>query len=145
MIRRGQASSAIHANMTPMIDVIFLLIVFFVAVSQIVDRDAVLFELPAINDSAASEIGNDEKVIVNLIGNVDGQVSEIQVGGHYIFIDDAEMLNRIVSTRLNGGANEIHIRAERTVAYQYVYEVFESIQLIDSALHIQLVVKDDEG
>jgi len=145
LIRRGQASSAIHANMTPMIDVIFLLIVFFVAVSQIVDRDAVLLELPVINNSAASDIGNDEKVIVNLIGNVDGQVSEIQVGRHHVFIDDVETLNRIVSTRLNGGASEIHIRAERTVAYQYVYEVFESIQLIDSSLHIQLVVKDDEG
>ena len=58
-----------------MIDVIFLLIVFFVAVSQIVDRDAVQLELPVINDSAASEISSEDKVIVNLIGNVDGQVS----------------------------------------------------------------------
>ena len=60
--------------MTPMIDVIFLLIVFFVAVSQIVDRDAVPLDLPAFADSAASEIGIEDKVIVNLIGNEDGQV-----------------------------------------------------------------------
>ena len=128
-----------------MIDVIFLLIVFFVAVSQIVDRDAVQLELPVINDSAASEISSEDKVIVNLIGNVDGQVSEIQVGGHGVSIDDVDSLQRIVSTRINGGAREIHIRAERTVDYQYVYEVFESIQLLESAKHVQFVIKDDEG
>ena len=128
-----------------MIDVIFLLIVFFVAVSQIVDRDAVQLELPVISDSAASEISSEDKVIVNLIGNADGQVSGIQVGGHDVSIDDVESLHRIVSTSLNGGAREIHIRAERTVSYQYVYEVFESIQLIDHTRHIQLVIKDDEG
>ena len=145
MIRRGQASSAIHANMTPMIDVIFLLIVFFVAVSQIVDRDAVPLDLPAFADSAASEIGIEDKVIVNLIGNEDGQVSHIHVGGHDVSIVDIEALHRIVTTRLNGGANEIHIRAERTVSYQYVFEVLESIQLLEGTKHVQLVIKDDAG
>ena len=36
---RGPAS--IEANLTPMIDIVFLLVVFFVLVSQIVDLDTV--------------------------------------------------------------------------------------------------------
>ena len=145
MIRRGQASSAIHANMTPMIDVIFLLIVFFVAVSQIVDRDAVPIDLPELTESAASEISINDKVVVNLIGNEVGHVDRINVSGHDVSIQDIESIHRIVTTKLKGGADEIHIRAERTVAYQYVYEVFESIKLLEGAKHVQLVIKDDAG
>ena len=48
MARKGNPTSAINANMTPMIDVTFLLIVFFVAVSQIVDRDLVPLDLPSL-------------------------------------------------------------------------------------------------
>ena len=128
-----------------MIDVIFLLIVFFVAVSQIVDRDAVPLDLPAFEESAASEIGIEDKVIVNLISNQEGQVRQLNVRGHDVAIEDIETLHRIVTTGINGGAKEIHIRAERTAAYQYVYEVFESIQLLEGAKHVQLVIKDDAG
>ena len=128
-----------------MIDVIFLLIVFFVAVSQIVDRDAVPLDLPAFSDTAASEIGVEDKVVVNLIGIEDDQVCQIHVGGHDIPLDDVETLYRVITTRLNGGADEIHIRAERTIAYQYVYEVFESIKMLEGTKHVQLVIKDDAG
>ncbi len=128
-----------------MIDVIFLLIVFFVAVSQIVDRDAIPIDLPEFTESAASEIGINDKVVVNLIGNEVGHVDRINVGGHDVSIQDIESIHRIVTAKLKGGADEIHIRAERTVSYQYVYEVFESIQLLEGAKHVQLVIKDDAG
>ena len=44
---KRNAAITLNANMTPMIDVTFLLIVFFVVVSQIVDRDVIPLDLPA--------------------------------------------------------------------------------------------------
>ena len=45
VFKRGNAK--IEANLTPMIDVTFLLIVFFVLVSQIVEVENVPMSLPA--------------------------------------------------------------------------------------------------
>lgn len=131
--------------MTPMIDVVFLLIVFFVAVSQIVDRDAVQLDLPLISDSAASDLGVDRKVIVNIASDKEGRASHIHVGGFDVSMGDHEALQRIVQTRVTGGASEIHIRAERTVSYKYIYDVLETIRALDGTKHVQLVIRDDKG
>ena len=48
--KRGTAE--LHANLTPMIDVVFLLIVFFVLVSQIVEVENVEMRLPELVEPA---------------------------------------------------------------------------------------------
>ena len=50
IFRRGPAQA--QANITPMIDVVFLLIVFFVLVSQIVDLESVDLDLPTPEHAA---------------------------------------------------------------------------------------------
>ena len=47
------AAITLNANMTPMIDVTFLLIVFFVVVSQIVDRNVIPLDLPTPENAKA--------------------------------------------------------------------------------------------
>ena len=100
MERRGKPSSSINANLTPMIDVTFLLIVFFVVVSQIVDRDAVSMDLPSPEDAAASVAEMQERVVVNIVPSDGGAVQRVVVGRHEISIDSLDELTAIVKTRL---------------------------------------------
>ena len=92
MARRGSSTSAINANMTPMIDVTFLLIVFFVVVSQIVDRDAVSMDLPAPVRSASGIPEEPLHVTVNLVPLEGGEIAGIIVGGHVIAADAMDEL-----------------------------------------------------
>ena len=64
MGRRRTGPPGIHANLTPMIDVTFLLIVFFVVVSQIVEAEHVELELPVLLDPAAEPPDEDARAIV---------------------------------------------------------------------------------
>ncbi len=140
MARRGAPTSAINANMTPMIDVTFLLIVFFVVVSQIVDRDAVSMDLPAPNHAASGFLEASEHVTVNLVPLQDGTISSIVVGGHTIAADALEELTSIVNTRLQGGAVDVHLRADRATKYSYIHKAIEAIRAVGTTPRVQLIV-----
>jgi|TARA_B100000959_G_scaffold281298_1_gene345034 biopolymer transport protein ExbD len=140
MARRGLPTSAINANMTPMIDVTFLLIVFFVVVSQIVDRDAIPLDLPSPNHAASGILDSSEHVTVNLVPLSGGEISEIVVGGHTIAVDAMDELTSIVNTRLQGGATDVHLRADRATKYSYIHQAIEAIRAVGTTPRVQLVV-----
>ncbi len=140
MARRGTPTSVINANMTPMIDVTFLLIVFFVVVSQIVDRDAVSMDLPAPNHSASGTLEPSEHVTVNLVPLQNGSISGIVVGGHTIAADSLDELTSIVNTRLQGGAVDVHLRADRSTKYSYIHTAIEAIRAVGTTPRVQLIV-----
>ncbi|MBC8310083.1 MAG: biopolymer transporter ExbD [Phycisphaerales bacterium] len=140
MARRGIPSSAINANMTPMIDVTFLLIVFFVVVSQIVDRDAVPLDLPAPTQAASGIPDSAEHVTVNLVPIAGGEISGIVVGGHTVAVDAMDELTSIVNTRLQGGATDVHLRADRATKYLYIHQAIEAIRAVGTSPRMQLVV-----
>ena len=144
MARRGNPSSIINANMTPMIDVTFLLIVFFVVVSQIVDRDAVSMNLPAPSQAVAGIPDNQSRVVVNIVPLEHGDVAGIVVAGHTIAWDSMHELSDIVETRLRGGATEVHLRADRTTKYSYVHQVIEAIRAAGLNPRLQLVIDGEQ-
>jgi biopolymer transport protein ExbD len=143
MARRGTPTSAINANMTPMIDVTFLLIVFFVVVSQIVDRDAVSMDLPTPQQSAAGIPEEPSHVTVNLIPLEGGDIAGIVVGGHTIGKDALDELTAIVRTRLQGGAADVHLRADKSTQYTHIHRVIEAIRDVGTSPRLQLVVNGD--
>ena len=53
-------------NMTPLIDVTFLLIVFFMLVSNIVANESVPMVVPKLDDPRTRQLGEVEKVVVNI-------------------------------------------------------------------------------
>ena len=55
--RRKHPPTQVESNLTSMIDVVFLLIVFFVLVSQVVSREAEPLDLPEVPDAAAAVAG----------------------------------------------------------------------------------------
>ncbi len=142
MARKGNPTSAINANMTPMIDVTFLLIVFFVAVSQIVDRDLVPLDLPS-PERATSVVSDEERVTVNLVPLQDGEIAGIVVGGHTIAADAMSDLTAIINTRLAGGAENVHLRADRQTKYQYIHQAITAIRETGASPRLQLVVNGD--
>jgi biopolymer transport protein ExbD len=144
MARRGNPTSTINANMTPMIDVTFLLIVFFVAVSQIVDRDVVPMDLPAPHHASSGIPESLKHVTVNLVPLEDGEIAGIVVGGHTIAADAMDELTAIVNTRLQGGATDVHVRADRATKYAHVHHVIEAIREVGLKPRLQLVVSGDE-
>ena len=144
MARLGNPTSSINANMTPMIDVTFLLIVFFVVVSQIVDRDVVPMDLPSPNHASSGMPESLEHVTVNLVPLDGGEIAGIVVSEHVIAADAMDELAAIVNTRLQGGVTDIHVRADRATKYSHVHNVIEAIREIGMTPRLQLVVSGDE-
>ena len=63
--RRGP--TAPDMNITPLIDVVFLLIIFFMLVSRIVADENVPMVVPALDDPKTYEPGQIEKIVVNVV------------------------------------------------------------------------------
>ena len=61
--KRGLAK--VEANLTPMIDMTFLLIVFFVLVSQVVDNESADLELPRLTDPASEPASEENRAVIN--------------------------------------------------------------------------------
>ena len=125
---KRNAAITLNANMTPMIDVTFLLIVFFVVVSQIVDRDVIPLDLPAPEHAKAMVSDAENKMVVNIVPHTDGSVAGIVVGQYTIDTNEMAKLSSIVSEGLSSGTSEIHLRADRATEYKYIHRVIEAIR-----------------
>ncbi|MCC5829854.1 MAG: biopolymer transporter ExbD [Phycisphaeraceae bacterium] len=91
--RRGPTSP--QMNMTPLIDVTFQLIIFFMLVNNIISQDAVRMVIPKLDDANIRAIPEDNTIYVNLVLadpgeaerraegdylNISGRISSIQLG-----------------------------------------------------------------
>ena len=128
--------------MTPMIDIIFLLIVFFVMVSQVIDKDNVDIEIPKINNSVASKIDNSKDITLNLFMQEDGRCT-IDIFGVLVDIENIKRLRSILSKRFDVDKTKINIRAERTMSYIYVYKVLDFLETLEGVTELGLVIKDE--
>ena len=71
--RRRHPPTEISANLTPMIDVTFLLIVFFALVSQIAGDEQVALSLARVWPGAAVRAEDDARAVLNVVpGEGDG-------------------------------------------------------------------------
>lgn len=102
-------------NMTPMIDVSFLLIVFFIVSSHLAQQEIQQeLELPRAATGRLLDEETERRVIVN----VDAQ-GEITIAGDTITADG--LAPRIAAERARAGDDlEVRIRSDRTVPYRYV-------------------------
>jgi biopolymer transport protein ExbD len=108
-------TTTVGFNMTPMIDVSFLLIIFFLVASHLAKREVRLeLDLPPAS-SGQTEIEDDKpRVTVNVL-----PTGQVLLGGLEV---DAEELGRRLQVELNvsGPDLEVRIRSDRRVAYQFV-------------------------
>ena len=102
-------------NMTPMIDIVFLLIIFFLVSSHMVKQDAQLkLDLPQASTGHDETNDNRQRVTVNVLPN-----GQVQLAGQTV---GPEGLVRRLSNEMQqtGSDLEVRIRADRTVPYSAV-------------------------
>ncbi|MHC4447313.1 MAG: ExbD/TolR family protein [Planctomycetota bacterium] len=126
--KRGRAK--IEANLTPMIDVTFLLIVFFVLVSQIVEVENVPLELPTPVDPATMPPGEEQRAVINVLPAPAGRSSGYKLGGHTFPASGAgveALAGHLVNLYRANPALRINLRADRATSYESVHPVLEGV------------------
>jgi biopolymer transport protein ExbD len=128
VFKRGPA--AIEANLTPMIDVTFLLIVFFVLVSQIVEVENVQMDLPRPADPATVKQGEEQRTVINLVPAPGGRIRGYRLGTRTFPAGAAgvEALTAHLSSLYASNPQlAINLRADRGTRYELVAPVMQAI------------------
>lgn len=115
----------IQLNLTPLIDLIMNLLIFFMLVSQmsVVERTPV--DLPILSQGKATVIKPDDKVAITM-KHVDGgdlpiyQVGSVEVGGV------AEIAKRLEQVKAASPSVELVLRADKRIPYRFVKEVMQT-------------------
>jgi len=126
--RRGPAE--VRANMTPMIDVTFLLIVFFVLVSQIVESESVDMDLPRLVEPATMMPGEEQRVVVNVVPGPAGGFREYRIGAHVIASGpeaSGQMQRHLVQLLAAQPTLRINLRADARTRYEHIHPVVEAV------------------
>ena len=154
---RGLAE--VRLNMTPLIDVVFLLMIFFLLVAQIQRATKVEMDVPSVRSEAAYEPGVEDALVINVVPRdlvaVEGGWYRL---GTRTFGGDAEgLLGLEASVRegarrrglLPGGAahanaaDAVMIRADRGEDYDRVEPLFGVLSRV-GLCRAQLVVRGAE-
>ena len=110
-------SRELRVNMTPMIDVVFLLIIFFLVSSHLARQESQL-PLPLPEAVSGEEMDRQgERVVVNVLAD-----GKLMLAGREV--DAAELQQRLVFEKENRAADlEVRIRGDRTVPFQAVQPI----------------------
>lgn len=125
---RGRAS--IEANLTPMIDMTFLLIVFFVLVSRISEVENVPMELPEPRHAATVPPPEEGRVVLNVLPG-EGHVAEAYRVGAAQFPPTAAG-REALAAHLSGifrsqREAQVNLRADRRTAYSEIAPAIEAV------------------
>jgi biopolymer transport protein TolR len=126
--KRGNAN--VEANLTPLIDVTFLLIVFFVLVSQIVEVEHVEMDLPQPRQPVSQKPGDESRVVINLLPAGDGSIRGYRLGGREFppGADGAEQLaERLAEMYSANPGLDVNLRADRRTRYEWIDPVMQAI------------------
>jgi biopolymer transport protein ExbD len=116
----------IRFNMTPMIDVVFLLIVFFMLVSQFSSAEHVEIKIPEPDKSRAVEFPVPEKVIIN-IQYAGPELPPTYLLGSLHVENLAEVSRRLLLHKQQNPELEVVLRADKRVPYEYVRQAMQTI------------------
>ena len=114
------ARGSVGFNMTPMIDVVFLLSIFFLVASHLSQQEAQLEELDLPGAGTGQRADEDEirRVVVNVLPQ-EQPGGRVKVAGRVMSCDE---LGRLIDyeSRRAGRQLEVRIRSDRRVPYRIV-------------------------
>ena len=122
--------STVGFNMTPMIDVVFLLICFFMLVSQFASAEHVAMDLPQPDQSQAANVKLTDRVVINCMlttpqagaaGGMSCSIGPLRVASL------TELSSRLAAARAANPNLQAVLRADRRLPYQSVRQVMEVI------------------
>ena len=111
------AGSGLKADLSPMIDLVFLLLIFFMVAANIItfpkDPNVVI---PVASDSKVPELF-EGRVVVNIY--VEGTINDIR--GTVLSLDELEM--RMAQSKVKNANTRLHLRAHKGVPYKHIQDV----------------------
>ena len=135
-LTKHQGSSKVMMNITPLIDIVFLLIIFFVTVSQITEVNEEKLNLPQLT-------GEEEQMPTKIIININ-EAGEILISGRERSIADTLS---IVGTELAKVNNEpamlrITVRCDKNANAQTYNELLRQLKTLNIT-HIAFSVQSN--
>jgi biopolymer transport protein ExbD len=123
---RYRTGGTVRMNMTPMIDVTFLLLTFFMLASHFASEEMTDVDLPRPDENQAVDQRFQEKIIISLrpVGS-DGQM-EIRLGPLTVESTD-ELSRRLGELAKANPRAQVILRADRHLRYGAVREVMEEV------------------
>lgn len=129
--RQTANTGAVSFNMTPMIDIVFNLLIFFILTSQFVQLDIEPVTLPLSIASVPKDITEFRNVVINIV-NPDAPA--VKVGGrtvdHQVREDENELtqlLKRRKADLAPGETMNVILRADAMIAYEEVARVMLAV------------------
>ncbi len=135
--QRGPAKP--EMNITPLIDVVFLLIVFFMLVNKIVAEENVEMVVPDLADPKTFELGEVDRVVVNVAPMPgvrdrnnplmwDGEPAYVTVSLTRFNVGDLDgITNALQAAKANNPEVEVLLRADSALYYEAVQPIMGAI------------------
>ena len=127
---RSSQPEPIAANLTPMIDVTFLLIIFFVLVSQIVEVENADLDLPRPQEAASELPAEQSRVVINVLRGAGGDAVGYRMSNHRYMADTAgleALAHSLAAMYQQNPALGVNLRADRRTDYRWVEPVFQAV------------------
>ena len=116
-------AAVIEANLTPMIDVTFLLIVFFTLVSGIADNERVDMSLARVEAGATAQADEESRVMLNVIPAANGQIGGYLLAGK-AFAATPDGIAQLADALADGYRRNpnlaVNLRADRDTMYEWI-------------------------
>lgn len=153
--RRTRQPATIQPNLTSMVDVVFILVVFFMLVSQLSKEQFIEMLLPRLRAATTEPIDADRRVVVNVIpapasgggATAPGHAARYRLGAG-AFDATPEGVAALARALREATAREpdtrIIIRAARDERYETVHPVLQAVTLA-GATRVDLVAMPDDG
>ncbi len=111
---RPVRGSGLSINLTPMIDVVFLLLIFFVLIAQASRWRRAQVELPEPEPSAAKYVYSDDVLTITVICDEQGELVAYQAQGEMISPEQVGILAQKLEDRKKANPQvEVNLRADR--------------------------------
>lgn len=138
--KRGPTTPSM--NMTPLIDVTFQLIIFFMLVSNIIAQESVEMIVPKLDDPKTRELGDVERLTVNVVplpfemkfrgqGNpldMEGTATQVLIQLREYTPDDLEGIRaELAEVKEKTPDRQILLRADGAIYYQDVQPIMDAI------------------
>ena len=113
-------------SMTPLIDIVFLLIVFFMLVAQISRHRTADLDLPIVGGSPRIHSDTAMRVLIDVMPGTDYRITGASPSP--TTLSENELAEALAAIRANAGETSIEVRADRTAAYHRVSPVLRAIR-----------------
>jgi biopolymer transport protein ExbD len=133
--KQGGAADKVELQMTPMIDVVFQLLIFFLFSFKIVPVEGEIgVNMPPIT-SGSAKVSDDvdpvEKARIRLVASESGELANILLGEKALGIDAVALTTELKQSFVGAGGKagdvEVEVDADRTLRYFYVIRVTNAI------------------